>query len=200
MRLSQTPPDFPDWIHIDKGAIVPMLDVLDYWSNVDRKFNTTTLLNGYELDASDANDILSLLDNPHISPDYRKAIQASLDNKRKNVAATLDNYTDQQRRELGLITPTARSTKQDREVYAKKREAVIDMMLKLLSTGTGPMSDEKDWYHQAKVFLPPTNLWSRHPGFEISRASKDPKGGNLVNWKPVRQYFSIGGADSERWV
>jgi hypothetical protein len=187
MRLSETPPRFPKWIHIDQGAINGILNVLDFWSTVDNKFDTAGMLNHHVLENT-TNSLKILEDNPHISPAYRQSIQESLDRKRKKAAAALDKFTDQQMRNVGLTPLPARASPREKEIFAQRREEVINKMIKLLSGNSGTMADEKDWYERTKVFLPPTCLWSRHPGFEVSRGLKTEAQLDAIDWKPVRCY------------
>lgn len=51
------------------------------------------------------------------------------------------------------------------------REEIINTMLKEKYSGTtfGNMHKEQDWYQFALCYLPPPELWSRHPELEKFR-------------------------------
>ncbi|RDB21926.1 hypothetical protein Hypma_010914 [Hypsizygus marmoreus] len=187
-RLSEDPPDLPSWIHVNPDAINPIIGVLNYWATVDNNFTTSVMLDFHEIEGSA--DVMDLLNNPNISPSYRKTIQDSLARKREMAGTALDNYSPEELRDVGLAPLPPRPSKREKETYVKRREEVIDMMLKMMMGGAGTMSHEKDWYQKTKVFLPPRCLWSRHPGFSSSTAGKDAVGNHLINWKQITQHIN----------
>lgn len=50
-------------------------------------------------------------------------------------------------------------------VSSESRQAILDSMESNRRKAYGHMEGEHEWYQSVKVFVPPADLWNRHPGF-----------------------------------
>jgi hypothetical protein len=78
--------------------------------------------------------------------------------------------TDDQLRQFGLID-SGETPVQAREFLVTHREESIDLLYKTHLDGnvSARMDKEQEWYNATKTFMPPAELWSRHPGYEKFR-------------------------------
>ncbi|KII91875.1 hypothetical protein PLICRDRAFT_157310 [Plicaturopsis crispa FD-325 SS-3] len=153
----------PAWIHVDSESIPALLVIIDKWVSA-RKSTQLTLMHHIVETAGSSMDIL---DNPAISPEYRERMKSNRDRQRQQISEYIDTLDDAQMRAMGLIQP-GETLAQGRNLLNSRREAVIDVMLKAHLDGnvTAKMDSEQKWYETTKAFLPPSELWSRHPGFD----------------------------------
>ena len=165
-RLSKVPAELPDWLHVDSASIPDIIKSLDHWSKVAETKTTAEML---RLHISRAPN-LDALNNPHITPEYRARLQNSIAIKRQRIGEMLDGMNNADLRRAGLIEPGGNPA-QARELLAAQREQAIDLMLKSHLDGNviANMEKEQEWYDITKTFVPPAELWSRHPGYEKFR-------------------------------
>ncbi|KDQ56564.1 hypothetical protein JAAARDRAFT_179150 [Jaapia argillacea MUCL 33604] len=185
--LSQPHPQLPSWIHVDLDSVGPILSVLDYWKDlVNRKTVKKTLENHSPPINADPMSMINR--TPGISMDYRA-----------NIAALLDNMTDSDIRQLGLV-PAHRPISEARKMLSQNREKMIDMMLKESIGGTPQGGFEQEWYTLTKCFLPPPEFWTRHPGFDLYRRMKTTGSIPDINehirtaWVPNVTFFATNGS------
>jgi hypothetical protein len=103
-----------------------------------------------------------------VSSKWAQQVKDSNAQQRAHWEQMLDTAPDWALKELGLNNPAGRKRlKEDKEL----REKMIDMFLKETRSGTleGNMLMEKEWYSIAWGYLPPPELWSRHPDFQKFR-------------------------------
>lgn len=160
----------PRWIHLDPIALPGILDILDYWTtDVKKDRNISGLLS-----ASGAyGTIDSLKTFGNLSASYEKMLEEQIARNREGAARMIDMNPSA----CGLRPPTSRSTPEERRLYEKQREVLITKSVEMMMESRGGDITEKTWYDQTKVFIPPPELWSRHPNFEVARGMKG--GGNF---------------------
>ncbi|KAF7976940.1 hypothetical protein HWV62_5363 [Athelia sp. TMB] len=169
-RLQATPVLLPDWIYVDYNSAANITVGLDFWLNLVGKRDTASMLQVHTVESPGKQwSSRELMDNPSISPEYRKMLRDGEDHRARIAAAEFDNLTETQRREYGIIDPNHNGeTVQEAQKYLpQRRKAFMDMRIKERLDGNvpGQMVREQDWYESVKAFVPPPELWSRHPGF-----------------------------------
>ncbi|GBE90098.1 hypothetical protein BKA93DRAFT_457437 [Sparassis latifolia] len=171
-RLSERPSRFPSWIHVDTEAVPGILEALKVWSTIADNTNTAQMLAAHH-PISAGKSPLDFLDDPKISPAYKQMIEKNLADKRLKATEVVRALPPETLEKMGLVDPGPDATPRQKRLYKECFQGVVDSTLELVFSGTGTMSVEKMWYDQNKVFLPPPELWSRHPGFEDFAAFKN---------------------------
>jgi hypothetical protein len=166
-RLSSTPLCIPSWLYINRDVIPGIQDALDYWSmTVPRERNTTAMLNAHSYKLPSRSP-MAFLQNTNVSPEYRAQIENCIKKQRDQIGNMLDTLDPARLAQLGIVRPSD-SSPEAAKVFTQRREEVIDTMIKAHMDGTmdGQMSGEQTFYETFKVFMPPPELWDRHPRFE----------------------------------
>jgi hypothetical protein len=166
-RLSASPPDLPSWLYVNNDLIPSLQDALEYWSTtVPRERTTSGMLHAhtYSHPSRTAANILSI---SNVAPEYRAKLENTMKEKRNKIGQMLDGLDSAQLSQLGIIQP-GESAEEAKKGISKRKEELVDIMLKADLDGTmeGQMDREQTFYELFKVFIPPLELWSRHPGFE----------------------------------
>jgi len=166
VRLSKDPPEFPDWLHINSTSIPDIITSLDYWSKLTDSKTTAGMLRIHVPHTPGTGTNMEILNNPNISPEYRAMLQDSMVAKRQQIGDMLDSMDDSLLRQAGWIEQ-GQSPAQAREFLTAHREEAIELILtaQLDGTVTSGMDKEQEWYNTTKTFMPPAELWNRHPGF-----------------------------------
>lgn len=187
----ESPPRLPDWLHVNSSTISPIIESLDYWANLPDTKTTAGILRVHEPRSSSASNI-SLLNNPNISPEYRDMLKNSIAAKRQQIGAMLDGMNDAQIRELDFIEP-GQTPAQARASLASRREHIIDLLVQSQMDGNlaAKTDKEQEWYQITKTFMPPAELWSRHPGYEKFRQFKQAKGALSKDATKAVSYVNI---------
>jgi hypothetical protein len=166
VRLSKDPPEFPDWLHVDSASIADIITSLDYWSKLTDSKTTAGMLRFHVPHTPGTGTNMEILNNPNISPEYRAKLQDSMVAKRQQIGDMLDSMDDSLLRQAGWIEQ-GQTPAQAREFLTEHREEAIELMLKAQLDGnvTSGMDKEQEWYNTTKTFMPPAELWNRHPGY-----------------------------------
>lgn len=116
-----------------------------------------------------------------ISAAYRAQILDSHKRRRDDIAEQIFENDELTVSSLAFgFAPPDATTSEIKRIAQEKREEIIDFVMKTDSNGT--MVQEQTWYEHTKVFLPPPQLWSRHPlirksglfGENMGRPNRDP--------------------------
>jgi hypothetical protein len=169
-RLSASPPNLPSWLYVNKDVIPGLQDALEYWSTtVPRERTTTGMLHAHTYNPP-SNTAASILGISNVSPEYRAKLENTMKEKRNKISQMLDGLDNKQLLQLGIIQP-GESAEEAKKAISKRKEELVDIMFKADLDGTmeGQMGREQTFYELFKVFIPPLELWSRHPGFEWAK-------------------------------
>lgn len=168
-RLYERSPRLPDWLHVDLNSAKDIAKSLEYWLALISIKSADGMLRIHKPNSpSSAN--LDILNNPNISAEYRNMIQESLEFRRRDVAERVDSMTEEEMRLVGLIDPdeNGETRAEAQKFIPERRQRLIDIWVKKEHDGNiaGKMDQEQEWYNTTKVFVPPAELWGRHPGFD----------------------------------
>ncbi|KAI9060048.1 hypothetical protein FKP32DRAFT_1679333 [Trametes sanguinea] len=158
-KLTEHPPALPSWLHVESKSIPAILRSLDYWINTEKSVTTVLAQEGSynldeELDAFTAGG----------GAGFQSEIKARYDDQRNQIEKMFRELSDDQLLALPWI-PRGSTAAQARTIIESNMSELVSSMQELRTTGKMP-THERDWYKRAKVFLPPAELRSRHPGFE----------------------------------
>ncbi|KDQ51621.1 hypothetical protein JAAARDRAFT_704064 [Jaapia argillacea MUCL 33604] len=166
-RLSATPTLLPHWLHVDSRCVSPVLKVFQYWNTLEGKKNCVEMLRHHPF-----ND---LVDSSMTGTNSPADIIAAKDAKRQEYDRYFDAMTEAKLRELFKIPPTV-APSVARIAIAKIREDMVEKAVEQAMGGSSSKEDElwfdKIWYSATKTFLPPPELWSRHPGLDGFRQKR----------------------------
>lgn len=191
-RLIESPPRLPDWLHVDSPSIPQIIESLDYWLNLPNTKTATGMLRAHE-PASPSSVNMNILNNPDISPEFRDMLQSGIDGKRQQMGAMLDTLDDAQIAQMGFVEPGA-GPAQARALLAEQREAIIDFLIDSEVDGNvaAKTDKEQEWYQIMKTFVPPVELWSRHPGYERFRRFRQVKGKGALSKETRKAVSGVG--------
>lgn len=152
VRLLQTPPRLPSWMHVDISSISPILRALDHWIFV--KFSTTRFISDLKHETS--------------SDKLQKVIPSMYLEEHANAAQALDKLGDRELRLLVGNNDPGASAAKIRELVKTKKQALAAKMVsrKFDNNAEWGLEQESSWFKTTKVYVPPTGLIDRHPGFE----------------------------------
>ncbi|KAH7922618.1 hypothetical protein BV22DRAFT_1070111 [Leucogyrophana mollusca] len=171
---NSAPTSLPSWLYVDASSKGPIIDALQYWATETTK-SAAGFLRGHP---GEAPDIFSnpILHGPGISSEYKDMLQSGQDRRRTQAAQALDALSMDQLRQFSLI-PAGVSDAEGRKLMAQQREELIDALVTLSMDGTSDaqLHHEVEWYKMTKAFVPPPELWPRHPGFEKYSIFKQPR-------------------------
>ncbi|RDB17580.1 hypothetical protein Hypma_001021 [Hypsizygus marmoreus] len=167
-RLVEPAPRLPHWLHVDTNSIGPILQALTFWST-DKSRTTAGMLSSHS----------SLSPFDHLSSMTSEMLGRygdPLKSQRDAAHRSLDTLNDKELRAMAssFEIPGA-SAESVREVIRKNKEALVEKMVKtkLDKNYQWGLENEAAWYKTVKVFLPPSNMWHLHPGFEYIREISD---------------------------
>jgi hypothetical protein len=191
VRLSKDPLELPDWLHVNSASIPDIITSLDYWSKLTNSKTTAGMLRLHVPHTRGTGPNMEILNNPNISPEYRAILQDSMAAKRQQIGDMLDSMDDSLLRQAGWIEQ-GQTPAQAREFLTAHREEAIELMLKAKLDGnvTSGMDKEQEWYEITKTFMPPAELWNRHPGYTNFRRFQQGK-----NKLPKETKTSVSQAD-----
>ncbi|GBE90092.1 hypothetical protein SCP_1801160 [Sparassis crispa] len=169
-RLNKSPPRLPSWIHVNAEAIPRLLEALQFWATVPGTLHTREVLEAHK-PTSWEND-MAMLNNPSVSPEYRERALHFHEQKRQDVMSEFQRSGPKRLRQMGIVDPGPGATPAQRQKYEERYQAAVETMMDIAMTDIGSLSFEKLWYDRTKVFLPPQELWSRHPAFDTYRGLK----------------------------
>lgn len=97
-----------------------------------------------------------------ISEAYRANILESYQRRRDGIAEQIFQSEELIRSSSAFgFAPPGASPSEIKRIIKDKREDILDFVMKTDSDGS--MLQEQSWYERTKVFLPPPELWDRHP-------------------------------------
>jgi len=161
-RLLKCPVQLPQWLHVNSEAIPDIVAALDYWSTME--LSTPQILLEHVPSTSGA-DRSCVIENDEVSPGYILASQERAAANRQGVYDLLDSFTDDHLQCFGYVGP-GQTLEEARLQMILKRESIVDRLVENTAYGSWPSRlDEEAWYRKTKVFLPPQELFGRHPGF-----------------------------------
>jgi len=161
-RLLKCPARLPQFLHVNSEAIPNIIVALDYWAAVE--LSTTQMLLEHTPPTS-GGDRSYFTGNDDVSPGYIATSQEGAAANRQAVYDLLDSFTDDHLLCFGYVAPGQTLEEAKRQILLK-RESIVDHLVENTAYGSWPgRLDEEAWYWKTKVFLPPKELWGRHPGF-----------------------------------
>ncbi|KII90183.1 hypothetical protein PLICRDRAFT_40377 [Plicaturopsis crispa FD-325 SS-3] len=170
-RLYERPPRMPAWLHVDQASIKPITRILEFWSTFRAKNTDIFRVHNY---VNRARVHFDASNGPRMKKEGM--VDQGLVRERQ-MSDMLDKLEGEQLRMVGerfgakkgATLPDIRKLIQE-----KKKEIVADAL------GTEDdqnipfgLTGEAAFYESAKVFLPPDEFWSRHPGIEIAKKLAD---------------------------
>ncbi|KAG6820545.1 hypothetical protein H0H93_015430 [Arthromyces matolae] len=167
--LSSSQPILPSWVHVDENAIEPILLFLRHWSTSTGTLKTSTFLKHHtymgpmerlmELARWDGAKYASYGSDPYTF--QRKLAEEKLETMGDAELSGLGNI-------LGLRGAPISKVK---EMIKREREKFILLLInfEIDENFAWDLSCEAVWYRVVKAFLPPSQLWHRHAGFETFR-------------------------------
>lgn len=176
-NLQQSPPKLPAWVHVASTAIPSMLDSLRLWdAEIAGKTTVGMLQNHKENVAELLQHASDLLHEPITVPkgldpenvDLKALAALSIHVHRTPDEEVIRHLAPRMGPCPGLNLP------QERKLWLKDaREMMLGAML-LSSQASGDSSDltpkelkqEKLWYNDMSVYVPPISLRKRHPAFD----------------------------------
>ncbi|KAI9060061.1 hypothetical protein FKP32DRAFT_1656899 [Trametes sanguinea] len=161
--LTATPPALPAWLHVVSDTIPAILPTLDYWLRA-KKSTRKTLEEHEHMSSVDRPDMQALSMIPGANADFQRTLQERIASQRADIENTLRTLTDEQLAEFDLL-PKTMTVKERRAFILDNMEMLVDAYHKAMRGGKVPLYEE-GWYKEAKVFLPPKELFKRHPGVE----------------------------------
>ncbi|KAL6301519.1 hypothetical protein BKA93DRAFT_796987 [Sparassis latifolia] len=157
-RLSEEPPRLPFWIHVDPASIPRLLEALRFWSTVHEGLQTKRVLRTHTPESPDS---------PLIQ-EYQPNFGEVFSSERQLLVENLRRLDPSQLEEHDVFHPGPNATPLQKWIF----EARLDSCARTVLEEEPPMALERRWYAGTKVFLPPPELWSRHPGFEYFRSMR----------------------------
>ncbi|OSD01022.1 hypothetical protein PYCCODRAFT_1478791 [Trametes coccinea BRFM310] len=158
-KLTEHPPALPPWLHVEAKSIPAILRALDYWINTEKSTSRVLAREGdynldEELEAFTASG----------GAGFRSEVKTLYDDQRKQIEKMFRELPDDKLLELPWM-PHGVTVSQARTIIESNMDELVRSMQQLHATGKVP-THERAWYKVAKVFLPPAELRSRHPGFD----------------------------------
>ena len=144
-----------------------MVETLEFWLKTPK--STKRMLKGHKHMSprcSGQQPTLPLGFNPGANKDFQKAYKEQVDKERNGIRNSLLSAPLKELEELELIPPGL-SEEEAREYMEENMDLYIEAFQAGMMGGRTP-SREEVWYLIAKVFLPPPELFKRHP--DIDRA------------------------------
>ncbi|KAJ6520693.1 hypothetical protein DFH09DRAFT_1426866 [Mycena vulgaris] len=197
-RLAAVPPRLPAWLHVSADAIPALCASLAYWAdNTSKTARGMLAMYSNSLDSS----LVQMLKFPGITPAYRAMIQARIDKPLRQINTMIDGWGPKEARAVGFHDPEW-SDEIVMEELAERREEIAEMFLEEHLGGNMPprLSGEAVWFKATHAYVPPKELWARHP--EMEQWNKNRRGvpysGALKNqlkatiektWKPNMTLF-----------
>ncbi|KAI0366582.1 hypothetical protein BV20DRAFT_971762 [Pilatotrama ljubarskyi] len=166
-RLSAKSPKLPPWLHVASDTITAILPTLDFW--LSAKKTTARMLETHEsISPADESDGVAALSRamPGGNKDFQRTIKEREANNRAQIENVLRSLTDEQLAEWEAF-PEGMPIKERRKFVKENMKTLVDQMYKAGKGGKVPLYEEA-WYKGTKVFLPPKELLSRHPSFEVA--------------------------------
>ncbi|KAJ7609070.1 hypothetical protein FB45DRAFT_945295 [Roridomyces roridus] len=155
----------PSWINVNSGAVHKMDAILKLWLTVPRQWSTESVLSMHA--PSSPSDALAFLSSAGgVSADYKAHTEGRVASHRQKIEMMIGQMTPQQRRNSGFEPPPKTASAQAKKEFDAQKERMVDMMLANILNDDGNMWMERIWYEEFKSFVPPSELWSRHPGME----------------------------------
>ncbi|KAJ6617025.1 hypothetical protein B0H10DRAFT_1914787 [Mycena sp. CBHHK59/15] len=165
MNGLKTDPQLPSWIHVDSNAISQINTVIDFWTSVSERFTAEGALQVHT--PTSPAGVLEVVKMPNISPEFRAITEANIASKRQEVIEMINGMTSAQLARMGLAPPGPNASAEQKRHFAKRREDVVASMMESVMNNVGNMNFERMWYEEVKIFMPPPELWARHPGVEM---------------------------------
>ncbi|KAG2005845.1 hypothetical protein CC2G_002213 [Coprinopsis cinerea AmutBmut pab1-1] len=161
IRLTQTPPKLPGYIHLSLDSIPPILKALDYWLKVyvpPAKFCANiTHVTGAEKISQLANVGMPGLPNPYLI-------------RRQDVLERIGNLQPSEMMPMAakLGHPDVKNETEARKVIVENLDELVEILTMEEFDKNFPLglSEESKWYKETKAFVPPRAFWSRHSGLE----------------------------------
>ncbi|TCD61538.1 hypothetical protein EIP91_008282 [Steccherinum ochraceum] len=158
-RFTESPPRLPKWLAIGPESLPAIIQHIMLWLTVRPK-SVGPVLDNHVYRSMEAK-MWEQVNNPMIPPAIKSMSVMRMNERKKEIAAMLKSWSIDDYKEIGLIDRDASNAQAKREIkmcLEPWTEAILDIMVK------GGIEDV--WYSELKVYLPPPELRSRHPGFE----------------------------------
>ncbi|KAJ6461174.1 hypothetical protein C8R47DRAFT_116012 [Mycena vitilis] len=170
-QLTVVPPLLPAWLHVNASAIPALQASLTYWLNNTSK-TTRGMLAMFPADGG-GSSMVQLLKFPGLSPSYRALIKGKIDAPLRAINGAIDSWGPAQARTFGVDGPGWDDARVMREL-AKRREGIAeDLLEEHLSGNAAPkLTGESAWFKATKGFVPPKELWGKHPEMEQWRKNR----------------------------
>ncbi|KIJ65506.1 hypothetical protein HYDPIDRAFT_130715 [Hydnomerulius pinastri MD-312] len=161
----------PSWIFITSSSKDAIIKTLEYWLTETRKTAAGILAVHQPERSKDVTN--TILSGSFISDEFKDLMHNKVEKRRAQVSAAYDQFTISQMRQFGWI-PSDVSDAEAKRLAATQKDQIVDGLLKVHVKGNASIrvDREYDWFKVVKAFLPPPQLWDRHPEFEKFRVFK----------------------------
>ncbi len=164
-RLSTTPPNLPEWLHVEKGSIPGILRALDYWLVTPK--STKTFLSLHEHQKPEVGH--GALERTALRTGNRE-LKRKLDEtnaeERRELKASFRSMSDERIMALSFV-PQGLSPRKARAFLEEHLEVVVDALQESFRKGR-ETGYEEQWYERTKVLLPPKQFMAYHDGFDAA--------------------------------
>lgn len=162
-KLAVVPPRLPSWLYVGAAAIPALRASLTYW--VDNTSKTTQGM--LAMFRNEEPNIIQALKFPGISPSYRAMLQARIDKPLRQINSVIDAWGPNEARGIGVHDPDWSDQRVMQEL-AKRRKDIAEMLLEEHLSGNAPpkLTGEAVWFQTMHVYVPPKELWAKHPEME----------------------------------
>lgn len=163
-RLKIRPASLPDWIHVDSTSALHITNALDFWLGLIGTKDVAGILRFHKIQSGGS--ALEAMNDPSISADFRHRLRENTESRRRTVVDSVHGLTEEQMKAIGLIE-NGENLQDAQKFLPQRRKALVDLWFKQLLDGNfnSQMEGEQEWYESVKAFIPPAELWGRHPGF-----------------------------------
>ncbi|KAI0719797.1 hypothetical protein C8T65DRAFT_826784 [Cerioporus squamosus] len=160
----------PPWMHVGPDTLIGVIDALDYWLSASAKKSTRVMLAGHGIPQR------SRTPPPTFRPqavDLQRSREENMAAEREEIKEHLLNMSHAQLIEAGYVSPTS-SLAGARAELRKNMDEIVEALQETMNGD--PLTFEVEWYREAKVFIPPEELRSPHPGFATAWKQVKDKG------------------------
>ncbi|KAI0357691.1 hypothetical protein OH77DRAFT_1435494 [Trametes cingulata] len=177
-RLVAKPPDLPSWVYLSEEAIPAVLGTLQYWLAAEKSAQKMLANHTHQNPDSPRQQrdvVLERTRNVHLQ--WLRDDSAA--ERRKDFKDQVKRMTDETLVQMPFV-PSGSPPAQARAFLDKHMDVVLDVLEKWDNNcGRRIVGFEEQWYERTKVFLPPQELRSRHPGFEAAWKQVKSRSGNM---------------------
>ncbi|KAI0357689.1 hypothetical protein OH77DRAFT_1502792 [Trametes cingulata] len=157
-------PDLPSWIHLNKDAIPAVLHTLHYWLTTEK--STKQMLAHHihqNPDALRREQELMVMQTG--SAALQRLMDDSVREQRRELEESIRSMSDEMLMDLPFVPPGT-SPAEARKLVERNMDSLVDTLQSSYALKGRIKGLEELWYEKTKVCMPPKELRSRHPGFE----------------------------------